>query len=105
MVRSTMRRAAALAGASALAVLAAAGPALAADVAPAPQTLAAAAGSGPATAPAQQGQQDPQEPQGTSQDQAPTPADGEAYIIWCHHHEGLVSELLETVGDLLGALL
>lgn len=91
MVRSTMRRAAALAGASTLAVLAAAGPALAADT-PTPQTQAAAT-----SASAQQG---------TSQDQAPTPADGKTYVIWCHHHhEGLVSDLLESVGDLLGALL
>lgn len=92
MVRITMRRAAALAGASALAVLVAAGPALAAD-APTPQTQAAAVAAGPAQ-------------QGASQVQAPTPADGNTYVIWCHHHhEGLVSDLLEGVGDLLGALL
>ena len=100
MVRSTMRRAAALAGTATLAVLATAGPALAADT-PTPQTQAALAASGPAApAPAGQAQQ------ATSQDPAaPTPADGKTYVVWCHHHHGLVSDLLEGVGDLLGALL
>ena len=106
MVRSTMRRAAALAGTTALAVLTAAGPALASAGAPAPQTQAAVAASAPAPAPAAApAEQAPQPQQGAAQDPASGQQSGKTYVLWCHHHHGLVSDLLEGVGDLLGALL
>jgi hypothetical protein len=94
MVRSSVRRAAVLAGSGALVVLAAAGPAMAADVAPPARTVAAVSASAPEPAPVTQSQLS-----GTEQ------ADGST-VIWCHHHHhGLLSGLLEGVGDLLGALL
>jgi hypothetical protein len=96
--RNTARRAAALAAAGTLAVLCTAGPALAAS-APAPRAaVAAAAKADTASAPAPAAQTDPQYAQDGQNPQTDPPR-------WCHHREGLLSALLEGVGDLLGALL
>jgi hypothetical protein len=82
MVRSSVRRAAALTATAALAVLAGAGPALAAGGGNAPRAVT------PATAGVQAGTDNPQP-------DVPCP----------HHHHGLVSGLLEGVVHLVDGLL
>lgn len=102
MVRSTVRRAAAFAATGALAVLVGAGPALAADSPSVPGPAAAGVTAMQNTAP-----QDITAPQNiTAQTTAAlnTPQTTAPMVPWCHHR-GLLSALLEGVGDLLGALL